>query len=182
MFVSIIETEEAMFKLILGALFLLFYLSGQAIPVEPNNFTQKDRELLIELHTTLKVYMDQVEKRFAQIDKRFEQIDKRFEQIDKRFEDVDKRMEELSKGIDQLQVFLWILSGIFTSLVIFVIGFAYWDRRTIIKKAKDETLRELNLRYEMEDINVISRLIRALREYAKSDQRMEKALAQFNLL
>lgn len=164
-----------MFKLILGALFLLFYLSGQAIAVEPNNFTQKDRELLIELHTTLKVYMDQVEKRFAQ-------IDKRFEQIDKRFEDVDKRMEELSKRIDQLQVFLWILSGIFTSLVIFVIGFAYWDRRTIIKKAKDETLRELNLRYEMEDINVISRLIRALREYAKSDQRMEKALAQFNLL
>lgn len=178
-----------MLKIIFGTLFLLLCSLGQVIAAEPNSFTQKDRELLIELSTTLKVYMDQVEKRFVQIDKRFEQIDKRFEQIDKRFEqidkrfeDVDKRMEELSKRIDQLQVFLWILSGIFTSLVIFVIGFAYWDRRTIIRKAKDETLRELNLRYEMEDINVISRLIRALREYAKSDQRMEKALTQFNLL
>ncbi|MCD6254683.1 MAG: hypothetical protein J7J44_00210 [Deltaproteobacteria bacterium] len=50
------------------------------------------------------------------------EIDKRFEQIDKRFE--------------QMMDFLKILSAIFTSLVIAVIGFAYWDRRTIIKNVQ----------------------------------------------
>jgi len=60
------------------------------------------------------------------MNKRFEQVDKRFERIDKRFEAVDKRF-------DQMTAFLWMLTGIFTTLTLGVIGFAYWDRRTIIK-------------------------------------------------
>ena len=79
-------------------------------------FTLEDRDRLIRLETKLEVG-------FQQIDKRFEQVDKRFEQVDKRF--------------DQMIAFLWMLTGIFTTLTLGVIGFAYWDRRTIIKKVKD---------------------------------------------
>ena len=35
---------------------------------------------------------------------------------------------------------LKLIAGIFTALTLGVIGFAYWDRRTIIRKAKEETL------------------------------------------
>ncbi|MFN3870179.1 MAG: hypothetical protein ACK4MW_01650 [Aquificaceae bacterium] len=35
------------------------------------------------------------------------------------------------------------ITAIFTALVIAVIGFAYWDRRTIIKKAKEEIISEI---------------------------------------
>ena len=91
--------------LITGA--VLLFLVFSVIPAfAENGFTQKDRELLIEL----KVKM-------GEIDKRFEQIDKRF---------------------DQMTSFFYILAGIFTSLVGAVIGFAYWDRRTIIREARRE--------------------------------------------
>ncbi len=85
-------------------------------------FTLEDRDRLIRLETKLEVG-------FQQIDKRFEQVDKRFEQVDKRFE--------------QTFTFLWMLTGIFTTLTLGVIGFAYWDRRTIIRKAKEETVAEI---------------------------------------
>jgi len=72
-------------------------------------------------------YMD---KRF---DALYREIDKRFEQIDKRFEQVDKRFE-------QIMNFLWMLTGIFITLTGVVIGFAFWDRRTIIRQARNEAI------------------------------------------
>ena len=83
--------------------------------MEKNGFPQKDRKLLIEL----KVKM-------FEIDKRFEQVDKRFEQVDKRFSDMFN--------------FLYILSGIFTSLVAVVMAFAWWDRKTVIREARKEAI------------------------------------------
>ena len=152
--------KKAIFFLIISFTFL----SASALLAQ-DGFTQKDRELLIEL----KVKMGEIDKRFEQIDKRFEQIDKRFEQIDKRFEQVDKRFE-------QMMDFLKILSAIFTTLVIAVIGFAYWDRRTIIKKAKEETIAKIEKEGRLRD------LIMALRELAKRHPELAELLKQFNLL
>ena len=138
--------KKAIFFLII----FFTFLSTSALLAQ-DGFTQKDRELLIEL----KVKM-------GEIDKRFEQIDKRFEQVDKRFE--------------QMMDFLKILSAIFTSLVIAVIGFAYWDRRTIIKKAKEETIAEIEKEGRLRD------LIMALRELAKRQPELAELLKQFRLL
>ncbi|MGQ9745054.1 MAG: hypothetical protein ACUVQV_03495, partial [Dissulfurimicrobium sp.] len=87
---------------------------------------------------------------------------KRFEQIDKRFE--------------QMMQFLQILAAIFTSLVLAVLGYAWWDRRTIIRKAKDDTIAVIEKEGRVKD------LIYALRELAKSDTRLASILRQFNLL
>ena len=84
--------KKAIFFLIISFTFL----SASALLAQ-DGFTQKDRELLIEL----KVKMGEIDKRF-----------------------------------EQMMDFLKILSAIFTSLVIAVIGFAYWDRRTIIKNVQ----------------------------------------------
>ena len=137
-------------KAILFLIISFTFLSASALLAQ-DGFTQKDRELLIEL----KVKM-------GEIDKRFEQIDKRFEQIDKRFE--------------QMMDFLKILSAIFTSLVIAVIGFAYWDRRTIIKKAKEETIAEIEKEGRLRD------LIMALRELGQRHPELAELLKQFHLL
>ena len=126
--------------------FLIIYfsfLSTSALFAQ-DSFTQKDRELLIELKVKI-----------GEIDKRFEQIDKRFK---------------------QMMDFLKILSAIFTTLVIAVIGFAYWDRRTIIKKAKEETIAEIEKEGRLRD------LIMALRELAKRHPELAELLKQFNLL
>ena len=154
-------------------------------------FTRQDRERLIRLEASLKVFMEQVDKRFEQVDKRFEQVDKRFqelrqdmnkrsEQVDKRFGQVDKRFEELrqdmNKRFEEVMNFLWILSGIFTTLVVAVIGFGFWDRRTIIRKAREEAIESIEREGRLRDV------INALRELAKEDDKLAQVLRSFKLL
>ncbi|MEJ5300150.1 MAG: hypothetical protein WHS38_04095 [Thermodesulforhabdaceae bacterium] len=125
--------------------------------------------------------IDDLEKRFEQ---RFEEIDKRFEEMNKRFDqrfaEIDKRFEEINRRIDQrfedLNKQLDRLTAVFTAIVVAVIGFAYWDRRTIIKKAKEEALAELRKKDKSKD------LINVLLELAKTDDRLAKVLRQFNIL
>ena len=134
-------------------LFLLV-LSAVVVPAE-DGFTQKDRELLIEL----KVKMGE--------------IDRRFEQVDKRISDL---RQDMNRSFDQLNNFLYILAGIFTSMIAVVIGFAYWDRRTIIREARREAIEF------MEKEGILRRLLDALREMSGEDKRLATALKRFNLL
>jgi len=116
----------------------------------------------IKLETTLQMFMEQTNKRFEDMNRRFEDINRRFEDINRRFE--------------QLYTFLWIITGIFTTLTLGVLGFAYWDRRTIIRKAKEETIETLEREGKLRN------LIEALRELAKEDKKLADVLRQFNLL
>jgi predicted transcriptional regulator len=80
-----------------------------------------------------------------------------------------QRFEDLNKQLDRI-------TAIFTALVVAVIGFAYWDRRTIIKKAKEEAVAH------MEKEGKVSDLIKALRELASTDPKLAEVLRKFNLL
>jgi len=168
---------KAFSVLLLGITFL--WLAVPCVAQGPG-FTQEDREKLIRLEATLKVFMEQVDKRFEQIDKRFAELrqdmNKRFEQVDKRFEQVDKRFEQVDKRFEQMMTFLWILAGIFTTLVAVVIGFAYWDRRTIIRKARDEAIEAIEKEGRLSD------LIKALRKLATENQKLADVLRSFGLL
>ena len=108
-------------------------------------------------------------EKLSRLEEGIKALDKRFDQIDKRFEQVDKRFDE------QLR-FMETLAAIFTALTISVIGFAYWDRRTIISKAKEETIAEI------EKDGKVKNLVSTFRELAKSDSEVAKVLRQFNLL
>lgn len=114
----------------------------------------------------------EIEKRQAIFEERFKQIDKRFEQIDKRFEQIDKRFEDMNNRIDDLFNFLYILSGVFTTFTVAVIGFVLWDRRTIIWKAKEETLKD----------EKIKALIESLRTLSSKDEEVARILRKYNLL
>ena len=114
-----------------------------------DGFTKEDRELLI----TLKVKMEQIDKRFEQIDKRFEQIDKR---------------------IGEIITFMWMLVVIFSSITAATIGFAIWDRRTMIRPF-EERIKKI-------EEEKIDRTISVLRLLAESDTRIAEALKRYNLL
>jgi TolA-binding protein len=149
-----------------------------------SGFTQEDRDRLIRLEATLQTFTQQVDKRFEQVDKRFEQMDKRIEDLredmNRRFEQVDKRFEELredmNKRFEQMMTFLWILAGIFTALVAAVIGFAYWDRRTIIRRAKEEAMEE------MKKEGLLRSIIQVLKEMAPDNPKLAESLRKYNLL
>ena len=127
-----------------------------------NGFTPKDRELLLELRVKI-----------GEIDKRFEQLDKRFEQIDKRLEEL---RQDMNSRFEMLFTFLWIITAIFTTLTISTIGFAYWDRRTIIGKAKEETIKL------METSGLTYKMLEALRELSKEDKKVANVLRQYHLM
>ena len=135
-------------------LILVFFLSTPAKALD--GFTQKDRELLI----TLKVKVEEIDKRFEQIDKRFEQVDKRFEQIEKRF--------------DQIITFMWMIVGIFTVITVSTIGFAIWDRRSMI--------RPFETRVKELEEGKIEKVISSLRTLAETDTKLAEVLRRYNLL
>jgi ATP-dependent Clp protease ATP-binding subunit ClpA len=167
-------------KLVLGAILGILFVGCVGVS-SGQGFEQEDRERLIRLEATLQVFMQQTDKRFAELR---EDMNKRFEEmradVNKRFqemrEDTNKRFEQFDKRIDQLITFLWILAGIFTALVVAVIAFAYWDRRTIIRRAKEEALKE------MEEAGRWKTILEALRQVAIKDSNVAEALRRFNLL
>jgi hypothetical protein len=156
-------------KLVFGAILGIVFVGCVGVS-SGQGFEQEDRERLIRLEATLQVFMQQTDKRFAELR---EDMNKRFEEMR---QDTNKRFEQIDKRIDQLITFLWILAGIFTALVVAVIAFAYWDRRTIIRRAKEEALKE------MEEAGRWKTILEALRQVAIKDSNVAEALKRFNLL
>ena len=128
---------------------------GSAPALAADGFTRQDRDLLIEL----KIRVAQFEKR---MDERFEQVDKRFEQVNNRFADMFN--------------YFYILTGIFTTIMVANIGFAFWDRRTVIRQARREAVEFI------EQEGVARRMLQALRTAAQEDEALAKAMRSFNLL
>ena len=153
-------------------LMMLVFLAFNSTGWCESGFTQKDRELLIELRTR----MLEIDKRFEQVDKRFtelrEDMNKRFEQMDKRFEQVDKRFEQMMNT-------LWILAAIFTAIVVGTIGFALWDRRTMIRPFETK-VTEMDKKIENNQ-QINQTLIAALKDFAATNKRFAEILKRFNL-
>ena len=160
-------------KKVLSYILVFYFLITAPCFAEKTSFTQEDRERLVRLEATLKVFMQQVDKRFEQVDKRFEQVDKRFTELR---EDMNKRFEQVDKRFEQMMNFLWMLVGIFTTLTGVVIGFAYWDRRTIVRKARDEAIEAIEKEGRLSD------LIMALRKLASEEKKVATVLRSFGLL
>ena len=119
---------------------------------------------------------EQVDKRFEQVDKRFEQVDKRFEQVDKRFEQMNKRFEEVNQRFEMIIQLLMIIVGAFAGIVAVTIGFAIWDRRTMVRPF------ESKIKVMEDDINMLRRCLDVLRELSKHDSRLAEVLRSFSLL
>ena len=143
----------------------LFLLVSLGYPLSPSEEKQLIKDVA-EIKATLKTFMEQTDERFEQIDKR----------IDELRQDMNARFEQVNKQFEQLYTFLWIITGIFTTLTISVIGFAWWDRRTIIKKAREETVEYL------ERDGIVRKLVEVLKEKARTDKELEAILRKFGLL
>ncbi len=180
------------------SIFLLFVIAcfSNAVTIFPahaggDSFTQKDREALIRIDERL----NQIDKRFEQIDKRFEQVDKRFaelrqdmnrrfeelrQDINKRFEQVDKRFEQVDKRFESMQNLMMAIVGAFAAIVAVSIGFAIWDRRTMVRPFEDKMKKiEDDI---VSDRKRLERLFEVLRNYARNHPDLADILKQFSIL
>jgi hypothetical protein len=150
-------------SLILFSLFFFLLVGGTARAREVP-YTLEDRERLIRMET-----------RLLEMEKRFES----------RFESMEKRFESLERQIDRQSL-------IFVTLIVAILAFAFWDRRTMIRKAKEETLEEIEKRIDSELRKVIEmgverdgkveKVIQVFRELARKDEQVARVLREWNLL
>lgn len=122
----------------------------------------------------------QIVRDIAEIKATLEQLNKRIEDINKRIEDTNKRIEDVNKRIDDLMNFLWMLAGIFSAITAVTIGFALWDRRTMIRPFEDKVkFMEKDI---LENKEKVQKLIETLRELAKEDEKVARLLKYMNLM
>ena len=138
-----------------------------------------DREI-IESLTELKAGQKALE---ARMDQRFEAVDKRFEAVDQRFEAVDKRFEAVNQQFDRL----WTLMLVMIAGIFGLIGYIVWDRKTALRPVEQRIMaleaefhRDLEIQHE--DGSRLTRLVKVLREMAKSDEKLANVLRNFSLL
>ena len=151
-----------MFKKILLTLCALSWLLSPILGGSwalASGFTQEDRERLVRLETTLQMFMEQTDKQFGQVDNRLGDL-----------------RSDMNNRFEQLTSFLWMLVGLFSAMTVGTIGFAFWDRRTMVNKARDEAIQIIE-----KDGN-LSHLIQALRQLAPDDPKLANVLRTYKLL
>ncbi len=140
-----------MIRLLLALALCLSVVHAKEVP-----FTLEDRDRLIRMETELKALSKSVDTRFEEMNKR-----------------MDARFEEVNRKIDMLFNFLWIITGIFTTITVATIGFAIWDRRTTLKPFEDK-IRKL------EDKD--KAFLEALKSLAEEDKKVYEILRKYNML
>ncbi|MCD6184293.1 MAG: hypothetical protein J7K84_00660 [Deltaproteobacteria bacterium] len=159
--------------------FIIFFFMGNslfAIETAPRITDREIIESLAEIKTGQKALKELMGKSFEQIDKRFEQVDKRFEQVDKRFEEVNSRFEQMYNLV--LSLF-----GSLIVLIVAVLGYSIWDRRTVTQEVSGK-VEEIERELDIKNIkgSKIERLIGMLKNLSKEDQKLADVLRSFNLL
>jgi chaperonin cofactor prefoldin len=115
--------------------------------------------------------------RILRIEQRLDAMEKRFEQVDKRFEEL---RADMNARFEQQHNTIMMLIGVFTAITTATIGFALWDRRTMIRPFETK-VKEIET--NMDTLKTSNKnLIESLRELAKTDTRLAEILKQFNLL
>jgi uncharacterized membrane protein len=79
---------------------------------------------------------------------------------------VESVRAEMTARFDQLFNFLWAIIGIFTTMMVSIFGFAFWDRKLSLAPVKTDNLKMLN----------------ALRDYAEHQPKLREILKNAGLL
>ena len=146
---------------------LLFILSfapalGQAAGIT-------DREI-IERLTKVETKLDSLDQRMERLDQRMDQFR---EDMNSQFDRIDSQFNRLT------QIMLGIL-GAFVVLVAGTIGFALWDRRTMIRPFETK-VKEIEEGISS-DRNRLDSLLEAFRALGKRNEEVAEILKRFNLL
>jgi len=136
-----------MFFRLACVLIAMFLVSTSALA--QTEFTQADRDRLIQLLAKV----EQMDKRIddlrtdtnmrfqelrADMNARFEQVNKQFEQVNKQFEQVNNQFEQVNNQFNTITNLLVAIVGAFAAIVVMTIGFALWDRRTMLRPVEEK--------------------------------------------
>ncbi len=165
---------------LLLAMLMLSVSTVQAVDVAPRI---SDREIIEKL-AALEAGQKALSTRIDDVNTRIDDVNTR---IDDLRTDMKAGQEALSIRITSLEQTMLALFGALTALVVAMMGYMAWDRRTMIKPIIDrldslemEVVRELDLRHE--EGSRLTRQLKALKEYARNDAKLKEILRDLSLL
>ena len=152
-------------KLIILLFFIGLVLQGFSQTREVP-FTLDDRDRIMRTEEQVKATNEKIESLRNEMNSRFEAIESK---MDAKFEAVDSKFEAIESKIDTL------FSGFFIliSIMIFILGFIIWDRRT----ALDPVRKKIVIHEER-----LEKLEKISREHAKKDPAFAELLKVAGLL
>ncbi|MCF8003165.1 MAG: hypothetical protein K9L32_02985 [Chromatiaceae bacterium] len=150
--------------------------------------------------TALEQRMDQrftameetMNQRFAAMentmDRRFIAIEKDMDQRFGAMENLmDQRFAAVEKRLDDLFAMMLTMFSALVLLIVSLFGYIVWDRRTALRplesrlaRLEQDLERDLQLRHE--EGSLLTRLLKALRELAREDERLANVLRSFSVL
>ncbi|MBN1199866.1 MAG: hypothetical protein JXA23_10980 [Bacteroidales bacterium] len=127
---------------------LLSQAEGKDIP-----FSLEDRDRIIRTEQKVEALDDKIDQK----------VDDLRSEMNGKF---DGLRSEMNARFDQLFNFLWAMIGIFTTMMISVFGFAFWDRKLSLAPMKNEQRKMLNV----------------LRDYAEQQPKLREILKNAGFL
>ena len=128
---------------------------------QPVSFSQSDRDRLIKTEVEITALRSE--------------MNARFEQVDKRFEDANVQITEIRQDMRNLML-------LFGGLVAATIGFAIWDRRTMVRPFETKVKIIDSAIEQLREEKTANKILTALRELAKKDMPLAEVLRTYNLL
>ena len=132
--------------------------------------TPAEEKQLFQLLGEIKGELKQINKRIDDLNKRIDDTNNRITEVK---EELNKRIDDTNKRIDKLIDIMIGITAVFGGLVVAMMGLVFWDRKTLIEKAVDKAVQQVERR---------SRLLLVLREFAKTDERSAEVMKSFGLL
>ena len=141
-----------------------------------------------DLDKKLSQRIDDTNQRIDDLDKKLSQrINDLDRKLSQRIDDTNRRIDDTNQRISDLYDINLTMFAILAALITGLFGYIIWDRRTMMKPVQErlerlekDIERDLDLRNEHGSIP--ARLLNALRELAKTDEKLAAVLRSFSLL
>ncbi|WP_156033158.1 hypothetical protein [Candidatus Magnetobacterium casense] len=124
--------------------FSLVLCTANTVDSADSSFTQADRDRMIRLEEGLKATNQRLDDNLKAINQRFDATNQR---IDDGLKVVNQRIDSVNQRIDDLRGLIYVMISVTVSGMLFIVGFALWDRRTILAPLT-KTTRELEAHTE----------------------------------
>jgi hypothetical protein len=97
-------------------------------------YTLADRDRLIQVEANVSGVRNEMVSLRNEMNAKFDAVNNRFDAVNNRFDAVDAKFDAMNSKIDSLYWF----QGVVVALIIFILGFIIWDRRTTLAPINSE--------------------------------------------
>ncbi|VFM95974.1 MAG: Maltoporin N-terminal extension [Candidatus Kentron sp. G] len=126
-----------------------------------------------------------MEQRFSAMEQRFSAMEQRFPAMEQRFSTMQAHSEQRFSSLDKRMDAQWQLTLVLITAIFGLIGFVVWDRKTAFKPLEERVEQrckqvtgdvQRDLEIDSPHGSRLTRAIDVLRELAREDPRLAKAL------